>query len=233
MEDKKEIVILPTFNEANNIAKIIKSLHILDIDILVVDDNSPDNTATIVKKLMLSNKRIDILQRPKKLGLGSAYRDGFKYSIKKGYKNIIQMDADFSHRIEDLKAMLNSINDYEVIIGSRYVNGGDSIGWSSSRKLLSKFANIFARKVTGCKINDMTSGFRVYSSNALKTIQYNATKSNGYGFQIEMSVKAYNKKLSIVEIPIIFNERREGESKMNFKIIIEALFIVLKLRFIK
>lgn len=233
MEDKKEIVILPTFNEANNIAKIIKSLHILDIDILVVDDNSPDNTATIVKKLMLSNKRIDILQRPKKLGLGSAYRDGFKYSIKKGYKDIIQMDADFSHRIEDLKAMLNSINDYEVIIGSRYVNGGDSIGWSSSRKLLSKFANIFARKVTGCKINDMTSGFRVYSSNALKTIQYNATKSNGYGFQIEMSVKAYNKKLSIVEIPIIFNERREGESKMNFKIIIEALFIVLKLRFIK
>ena len=233
MEDKKEIVILPTFNEANNIAKIIKSLHILDIDILVVDDDSPDNTATIVKKLMLSNKRIDILQRPKKLGLGSAYRDGFKYSIKKGYKNIIQMDADFSHRIEDLKAMLNSINDYEVIIGSRYVNGGDSIGWSSSRKLLSKFANIFARKVTGCKINDMTSGFRVYSSNALKTIQYNATKSNGYGFQIEMSVKAYNKKLSIVEIPIIFNERREGESKMNFKIIIEALFIVLKLRFIK
>jgi dolichol-phosphate mannosyltransferase len=233
VEDKKEIVILPTFNEANNIAKIIKRLHILDIDILVVDDNSPDNTATIVKKLMLSNKRIDILQRPKKLGLGSAYRDGFKYSIKKGYKNIIQMDADFSHRIEDLKAMLNSINDYEVIIGSRYVNGGDSIGWSSSRKLLSKFANIFARKVTGCKINDMTSGFRVYSSNALKTIQYNATKSNGYGFQIEMSVKAYNKKLSIVEIPIIFNERREGESKMNFKIIIEALFIVLKLRFIK
>ena len=233
MEDKKEIVILPTFNEANNIAKIIKSLHILDIDILVVDDNSPDNTATIVKKLMLSNKRIDILQRPKKLGLGSAYRDGFKYSIKKGYINIIQMDADFSHRIEDLKAMLNSTNDYEVIIGSRYVNGGDSIGWSSSRKLLSKFANIFARKVTGCKINDMTSGFRVYSSNALKTIQYNATKSNGYGFQIEMSVKAYNKKLSIVEIPIIFNERREGESKMNFKIIIEALFIVLKLRFIK
>ena len=233
MEDKKEIVILPTFNEANNIAKIIKSLHILDIDILVVDDNSPDNTATIVKKLMLSNKRIDILQRPKKLGLGSAYRDGFKYSIKKGYKNIIQMDADFSHRIEDLKAMLNSINDYEVIIGSRYVNGGDSIGWSSSRKLLSKFANKFARKVTGCKINDMTSGFRVYSSNALKTIQSNATKSNGYGFQIEMSVKAYNKKLSIVEIPIIFNERREGESKMNFKIIIEALFIVLKLRFIK
>lgn len=233
MEDKKEIVILPTFNEANNIAKIIKSLHILDIDILVVDDNSPDNTATIVKKLMLSNKRIDILQRPKKLGLGSAYRDGFKYSIKKGYKDIIQMDADFSHRIEDLKAMLNSTNDYEVIIGSRYVNGGDSIGWSSSRKLLSKFANIFARKVTGCKINDMTSGFRVYSSNALKTIQYNATKSNGYGFQIEMSVKAYNKKLSIVEIPIIFNERREGESKMNFKIIIEALFIVLKLRFIK
>jgi dolichol-phosphate mannosyltransferase len=233
VEDKKKIVILPTFNEANNIAKIIKSLHILDIDILVVDDNSPDNTATIVKKLMLSNKRIDILQRPKKLGLGSAYRDGFKYSIKKGYKNIIQMDADFSHRIEDLKAMLNSINDYEVIIGSRYVNGGDSIGWSNYRKLLSKFANIFARKITGCKINDMTSGFRVYSSNALKTIQYNATKSNGYGFQIEMSVKAYNKKLSIVEIPIIFNERREGESKMNFKIIIEALFIVLKLRFIK
>jgi len=233
VEAKKNIVILPTFNEAGNIEKIIKSLYTFNVDILVVDDNSPDNTASIVKKMMLSNKRIDILQRPEKLGLGSAYRDGFKYSIEKGYKNLIQMDADFSHRIKDLKVMLNSINDYEVIIGSRYINGGDSIGWSKSRKLLSKFANIYARKVTGCKINDMTSGFRIYSSNALNTMQYNVTKSNGYGFQIEMSSKAYYKKLSIIEVPIIFNERREGESKMNFRIIIEALLIVLKLRFFR
>jgi len=195
VEAKKNIVILPTFNEAGNIEKIIKSLYTFNVDILVVDDNSPDNTASIVKKMMLSNKRIDILQRPEKLGLGSAYRDGFKYSIEKGYKNLIQMDADFSHRIKDLKVMLNSINDYEVIIGSRYINGGDSIGWSKSRKLLSK--------------------------------------SNGYGFQIEMSSKAYYKKLSIIEVPIIFNERREGESKMNFRIIIEALLIVLKLRFFR
>tara|TARA_B100001029_G_scaffold179812_1_gene191266 strand:+ start:10700 stop:11401 length:702 start_codon:yes stop_codon:yes gene_type:complete len=230
---KKNIVIIPTYNESDNIAKIIEKIGFFDVDILVVDDNSPDNTSSIVKKLMSSNQRIDILERPKKLGLGSAYRDGFKYSIDKGYNILIQMDADFSHRIDDLKNMINFIDDFEVIIGSRYISGGGSMGWSSLRKNLSKFANIYARIITGTKVHDMTSGFRIYSSDALEKIDYSKTTSDGYGFQIEMSARAYNQQLKIKEVPIIFHERREGESKMNYKIILEALFIVFKLRFIR
>tara|TARA_Y100001970_G_C14045110_1_gene755893 strand:- start:118 stop:819 length:702 start_codon:yes stop_codon:yes gene_type:complete len=230
---KKNIVIIPTYNESDNIAKIIEKIGFFDVDILVVDDNSPDNTSSIVKKLMSSNQRIDILERPKKLGLGSAYRDGFKYSIDKGYNILIQMDADFSHRIDDLKNMINFIDDFEVIIGSRYISGGGSMGWSSLRKNLSKFANIYARIITGTKVHDMTSGFRIYSSDALEKIDYSKTTSDGYGFQIEMSARAYNQQLTIKEVPIIFHERREGESKMNYKIILEALFIVFKLRFIR
>jgi len=143
------------------------------------------------------------------------------------------MDADFSHRIDDLKNMINFIDDFEVIIGSRYISGGGSMGWSSLRKNLSKFANIYARIITGTKVHDMTSGFRIYSSDALEKIDYSKTTSDGYGFQIEMSARAYNQQLTIKEVPIIFHERREGESKMNYKIILEALFIVFKLRFIR
>lgn len=233
MSAKKNIVIIPTFNESENIAKIINGILFFGFDVLVVDDSSPDHTSSIVKKLMNSNKKIHILERPKKLGLGSAYRDGFKYCIEKGYKNLIQMDADFSHRIEDLNTMLTFIDDYEVIIGSRYISGGGSMGWNSLRKNLSKFANIYARIITGTKVHDMTSGFRIYSSDALEKIQYKKTVSDGYGFQIEMSARAYNQQLTIKEVPITFHERREGESKMNYKIILEAVFIVYKLRFIR
>ncbi len=230
MKTKKNIVIIPTFNESENITNIINELKIFDLDILIVDDNSPDKTSEIVKKLMIKNKKIKILERPRKLGLGSAYRDGFRYCIENDYENLIQMDADFSHRIEDLKNMLTFINSYEVIIGSRYVDGGGSIGWSRIRKILSKVANIYAKIITKSNIYDMTSGFRIYSRNALEKIEYDKTKSDGYSFQIEMSVRANNQKLKIKEVPIVFNERREGESKMNLKIIIEALFIVFKLR---
>jgi len=230
VKTKKNIVIIPTFNESENITNIINELKIFDLDILIVDDNSPDKTSQIVKKLMIKNKKIKILERPRKLGLGSAYRDGFRYCIENDYENLIQMDADFSHRIEDLKNMLTFINSYEVIIGSRYVDGGGSIGWSRIRKILSKVANIYAKIITKSNIYDMTSGFRIYSRNALEKIEYDKTKSDGYSFQIEMSVRANNQKLKIKEVPIVFNERREGESKMNLKIIIEALFIVFKLR---
>jgi len=230
VKTKKNIVIIPTFNESENITNIINELKIFDLDILIVDDNSPDKTSQIVKKLMIKNKKIKILERPRKLGLGSAYRDGFRYCIENNYENLIQMDADFSHRIEDLKNMLTFINSYEVIIGSRYIDGGGSIGWSRIRKILSKVANIYAKIITKSNIYDMTSGFRIYSRNALEKIEYDKTKSDGYSFQIEMSVRANNQKLKIKEVPIVFNERREGESKMNLKIIIEALFIVFKLR---
>ena len=227
----KTIVVIPTYNEAENITKIIEEIKIFSLDILIVDDNSPDKTSEIVKNLMDSKKGLFIIERPKKLGLGSAYRDGFKYSIERGYKKLIQMDADFSHRTEDLSTMLDFTDNYEVIIGSRYVPGGSSLGWNIFRKNLSKYANIYAKKITRSKVQDMTSGFRIYSSNALQSIEFENTTSDGYGFQIEMSARANKKKLKIKEVPIIFNERREGQSKMNYKIIFEALVIVLKLRF--
>jgi len=231
MSSYKSIVIIPTYNEAENIYKIITALQELDLNILIVDDNSPDGTSNIVREMMNSNDKIEIINRKNKLGLGSAYREGFKYSINNGYKYLIQMDADFSHRIEDLEKLLDLQSEYDVLIGSRYIPDGSSKGWSNSRKILSKFANTYAKVITGTKINDMTSGFRIYSDNALNKIEYSKTKSDGYSFQIEMSSKAYKRNLKIKEVPIVFHERREGESKMNYKIILEALFIVFKLRF--
>lgn len=231
----KTIVIIPTYNEAENIAKLILEILKIDfkLDILVIDDNSQDQTSKIVKDLSKSYKCINILERPKKLGLGSAYRDGFKYCIQNEYDKFIQIDADFSHRIIDLKKMLTFIEKFDVIIGSRYISGGRTLGWNKIRKYISKFANIFSKFVTNSEIHDMTSGFRIYSLNALNKIKYYQTKSNGYGFQIEMSARACLNNLRIIEVPIIFHERRQGKSKMNYKIILEAFLVVLKLRFNK
>lgn len=231
----KILVIIPTFNESENIADLIHELKKLDVelDILVVDDNSLDKTSKIVKDLSRLYKGIYILERPEKLGLGSAYRDGFKFGIDNSYDNYIQIDADFSHRIVDLKKMLVYINEFEVIIGSRYIYGGGTLGWNKFRKYLSKFANIFSRAITGCDITDMTSGFRIYTLNALNKINYHQTKSNGYAFQIEMSSRANFNNLNIKEVPIIFHERRKGKSKMNYRIIMEAFFVILKIRFTK
>tara|TARA_S200000501_G_scaffold326956_1_gene325887 strand:- start:2409 stop:3119 length:711 start_codon:yes stop_codon:yes gene_type:complete len=230
MGSTEKVVIIPTFNESENISKIVENLSVLEMDILIVDDNSPDKTFEIVENLKLKNNRISLIKRSKKLGLGSAYRDGFKHCLEMNYTHFIQMDADFSHRIEDLNKMLVFSNNYDLVIGSRYIEGGSSEGWSKRRKSLSRFANKYAKFITGCKIEDMTSGFRIYSKKALQKMKFEETTSDGYGFQIEMSARAYKKKLNFIEVPIIFNERREGESKMDLKIIIEALFIVFRLR---
>ncbi len=230
MNSSDTIVIIPTYNEAENIAEIIKEIRNLGLHILVVDDNSPDSTSSIVKNIMETNKNVNLLERSSKKGLGSAYRDGFQYCIEKDYKYLVQMDADFSHRLEDLSKMKKEQAKRDLIIGSRYIEGGSSVGWNNLRKNLSKFANIYAKTITRSKINDMTSGFRIYSAKALEKIDYQDTKSDGYGFQIEMTVRALRKNLEIKEVPIIFNERREGQSKMTLKIIIEAIFLVLRLR---
>ena len=220
------LVIIPTYNEKENIYNFINEICKYDVSVLIVDDNSPDGTGEIVKKLSFVSDQVNLLSRNSKQGLGSAYRDGFKWGIEKCYKYFIEMDADYSHRFEDLDQLLAESHFQDVVIGSRYINGGGSEGWDMKRKLLSSAANKISRIVLKSNINDMTSGFRCYSLHALSLINFQNTNSDGYSFQIEMTLRSIEKKLSIKEVPIIFNERRLGKSKMSKRIVLEALLFL-------
>ncbi len=219
---------IPTYNEIDNIEAFLNEISKLNVSVLVVDDNSPDKTGDLVSNLSNTSNKINLLRRSEKLGLGSAYRDGFKWGIENNFLHIIEMDADFSHRFEDLESMLSVSTDNDVVIGSRYILGGGSLGWDRKRKILSKSANFISRLILKTKTKDMTSGFRCYSTSSLRKIKYQNTKSDGYSFQIEMTMRSEVLKLKIREVPIIFNERRLGKSKMSKKIIYEALFFLLK-----
>ena len=220
------LVITPTFNEIENIESFIDKISELNLDLLIVDDNSPDGTGEFVNEKIKQYENLYLLSRESKQGLGSAYRMGFDWALDKAYKYVIQMDADFSHRINDLVKLIENIDDLDILIGSRYVSGGNTTGWSLRRKLLSSFANKLSRLLIGGKIRDMTSGFRIYSEKSLNLIPYNNITSDGYSFQIEMTLRCVEKNLSIKEVPIIFNERRVGKSKMSKKIIVEALIFL-------
>ena len=222
------LVVIPTYNEIENIEKFLLEISKLDVSVLVVDDNSPDGTGVLVANLSKNSNKINLLQRSEKLGLGSAYKDGFKWGIEKNFLYFVEMDADFSHRFEDLESMLTVSTDNDVVIGSRYISGGGSLGWDTKRKVLSKLANLTSKILLKSKTNDMTSGFRCYSSTSLKKIKYYNTQSDGYSFQIEMTMRCEVLKLKISEIPIIFTERRLGKSKMSKKIVYEALFFLVK-----
>ena len=222
------MLVIPTYNEIENIEIFLNETSKLNISVLVVDDNSPDGTGNLVENLSKNSNKINLLQRGEKLGLGSAYRDGFKWGIENNFLYFIEMDADFSHRFEDLESILNVSTDNDVVIGSRYISGGGSLGWDTKRKILSKSANLISRILLKSKIHDMTSGFRCYSSASLKKIKYYNTQSDGYSFQIEMTMRSEVLKLKIREIPIIFSERRLGNSKMSKKIVYEALFFLVK-----
>lgn len=222
------LVVIPTYNEIENIETFLNETSKLNISVLVVDDNSPDGTGNLVKNLSRNSNKINLLQRSEKLGLGSAYRDGFKWGIENNFLYLVEMDADFSHRFEDLQSILNVSTDNDVVIGSRYISGGGSLGWDTKRKILSKSANLISKIFLKSKTYDMTSGFRCYSSTSLKKIKYYNTQSDGYSFQIEMTMRCEVLKLKISEIPIIFTERRLGKSKMSKKIVYEALFFLVK-----
>ncbi len=230
----KTLIIIPTYNEKENIKNVIeatlkqdKSLHIL-----IVDDNSPDGTADIVKKMMKKDKRIDIIERAKKMGLGTAYVKGFKYALEHDFDFIFEMDADFSHDPSNIPRFLDKIKEgYDIVIGSRYIEGVSVINWPMSRLLLSYFANIYARVVTGVPVNDLTGGFKCYRASKLKELDLNSIKSDGYSFQIEITSKLYYRKAKIIEIPIIFTDRVKGKSKMNRGIVWEAFWSVWILRF--
>ena len=224
---KSHLVIIPTYNEIYNIKDFVNQIIKINVDILIVDDNSPDGTGDLVQKLSENLSQVNLLKRSGKLGLGSAYRDGFQWGLNEGYKYLIEMDADFSHSFSDLKNILQNSKNFDVVIGSRYIPGVGSNGWDFKRKLLSSYANKLSKVLLRSKINDMTSGFRSYSSEALNEINYFSTKSDGYSFQIEMTIRSIEKKLSIKEVPIIFTERSLGNSKMSKKIVYEAFLFLL------
>lgn len=227
------LVIIPTYNEKDNIEKIINAIFdsVDELHILVVDDNSPDGTASIVKSLRDFNSKVFIIEREGKLGLGTAYCEGFKYAIDKGYEFVFEMDADFSHDPKEIPNFLKEIESNDLVLGSRYIKGVNVVNWPLSRLLLSYFANVYTRFVTGLPVNDATGGFKCFRVSKLKEIDLNKIKSNGYGFQIEMTYRLWKKGARIKEIPIIFIDRMEGESKMNKKIVYEAIFLVWKLKF--
>lgn len=231
---EKGLVIIPTYNEAVNIERITGRILAISpqLETLVIDDNSPDGTGDIVETLSRDNKRIHFIRRDKKLGLGTAYVIGFDYALRNGYSFVFEMDADFSHNPEDLPRFIELLDRYDLIIGSRYIDGVSVVNWPMKRLLLSYLACIFARVVTGIPVRDLTSGFKCYSSKALKSVDWKTFEVDGYGFQIQSVFCVYKTGLRIKEIPIIFVERRAGESKMSRRIIWEAFWLVWKLRFI-
>ena len=236
MEDRK-IVIIPTYNERENIENIIRKVFSLEggYDILIIDDGSPDGTAAIVKRLQQEfPERLHMIERPGKLGLGTAYITGFKWSIDKGYDYTFEMDADFSHNPEDLPRLYQACKDgADLAIGSRYCDGISVINWPIGRIIMSYYASVYVRTIIGMKVYDCTAGFKCYSNKVLRTIDLDKVEMKGYGFQIEMKYTTYKLGFKITEVPIIFVNRKAGTSKMSGGIFGEAFWGVIKLRFRK
>lgn len=231
----KILIIIPTYNEKDNIDKIINEIFLQSIDnleILIVDDNSIDGTKEILDKLKSQNK-INLIERSSKQGLASAYIEGFKYAIEHNFDFIIQMDADFSHNPKYLNEIISNLKTNDAVIASRNIKGGNTKGWSLFRNLISKCGSNYARLILNCPINDLTGGFNGWKRETLKKINLDKIISKGYLFQVEMKYKAYKAKAKIIEIPIIFEQRKHGKSKMSLSIFFEAFFNVIKIRFDK
>ena len=231
----KSIIIIPTYNESENIELIINKIISNDDsnDVLVVDDNSPDGTSKLVENQKnIYNNRVFLIKRNKKSGLGSAYKAGFKWALENNYSYIFEMDADMSHDPDEIKNLKFQLiqNKYDVVVGSRYIEGVSVVNWPLSRIFLSYFANLYVRVITSMPIKDATSGFVGYTKNALSSIELSEIKFNGYAFQIEMKFKLWKKNFKLKEHQIIFVNRKLGKSKMNQSIILEAIFGVIKLK---
>ena len=228
----KALIVIPTYNEIENIERIIKAIFSYqpDINILVVDDNSPDGTGDLVKKIQKDQKTIHLLERPGKQGLGAAYMAGFKFALQNGYEYIFEMDADFSHDPKEIPQFLKAIDTSDLVLGSRYIRGVNVVNWPLKRLLLSYYANVYTRLVTGMPICDATGGYKCFRRKVLEQIDFDKIHSTGYAFQIELTFKAWRKGFTVSEIPIIFIDRVFGESKLSKKIMYEAMFLVWKLR---
>ncbi|MFP4164940.1 MAG: polyprenol monophosphomannose synthase [Chitinispirillaceae bacterium] len=232
MKSSEVLIIVPTFNERENILLLIPEIRdvLPDATILVVDDSSPDGTSQAVKKLAKSTPNLFVLDRAAKEGLGKAYISGFKWALERDYEYVFEMDADFSHNPKYLPLFLEKAQENDLVIGSRYIDGVNVVNWPMSRLLLSYFANRFARIVTGLPITDCTGGYKCFRRKLLETIDLDNIASSGYSFQIELNYFAWKKGFALKEIPIVFTDRKRGESKMSTRIIREALFLIWKLR---
>jgi dolichol-phosphate mannosyltransferase len=226
------LVIFPTYNEAENVERILPEVlsKSPELEVLVIDDNSPDKTGDMVERMSQANPKIHLVRRPGKMGLGTAYVLGFKYALDHGYDYCFEMDADFSHPPDKVPEMIELLKDYDLVIGSRYSEGVSVVNWPMKRLLLSYFACMYARVVTGCPVRDLTAGFKAYRRETLAGIDLDKLKEDGYGFQIEIDFLIWRKGFRIKETPIVFTERRAGTSKMNKRIVRRAFFLVLRLR---
>jgi dolichol-phosphate mannosyltransferase len=228
----KTLVIIPTYNESENIGRIVPLVLEKDpsIHVLIVDDNSPDGTGRIADEMASQDDRISVIHRQSKSGLGTAYITGFKFALENGYDLVFEMDCDFSHDPKYIVEFLEAVKDADLVLGSRYISGVNVINWPMSRLLLSYYANVYSRLVTGLPVKDATSGFKCFRREVLEAIDLDRVKSNGYSFQIEMSFRAWKKGFKIKEIPIVFEDRKVGQSKMSKKIVREAVWMVWRLR---
>ena len=231
----KTLLIIPTYNECENIQELLEIVlaKSANLEVLIVDDNSPDGTAQIVKDMMPSESRIHLLQRAGKMGLGSAYVTGFKYALERGFDFIMEMDADFSHNPDDVPRLIAAAQNKDLVIGSRYSNGVNIINWPFRRLLISYFASKYVRMITGMPIKDPTGGYKCFHRRVLESINLDKILSDGYAFQIEMNFRTWVKGFRIQEIPIVFTERLNGVSKMSRHIVWEAAWMVWHLQILK
>jgi dolichol-phosphate mannosyltransferase len=229
---ERALVIVPTYNESRNLPRIVPEILVQDprLEVLVVDDNSPDGTGGLAQDMAARNPRIHVLHRAAKEGLGRAYLAGFRWALERPFDYVFEMDADFSHDPKFLPKFLDAIEHADLVIGSRYKTGVNVINWPMSRLLLSYFANVYARIVTGMPLSDATGGFKCFRRRVLEAVDLDRVRSNGYAFQIEMSFRAWKKGMRLAEIPIVFVDRVEGHSKMNKRIVREAVWMVWWLR---
>jgi dolichol-phosphate mannosyltransferase len=231
---RRALVIIPTYNEKDNVAPITEAALVAEprVDLLVVDDNSPDGTGQLADGLAQKEPRIHVLHRQKKEGLGRAYLHAFEWALKEGYDYIIEMDADFSHDPRYLPKLLDTaMSGADLVLGSRYVTGGGTVNWGVGRQLISKGGSLYARSILGVDVMDLTGGFKCFSRKALTSIDFKEVQSTGYAFQIELTYRTLKNGLTVKEIPIVFEDRRVGQSKMSRKIFLEAMTMVWKLRF--
>jgi dolichol-phosphate mannosyltransferase len=230
---KNLIIIIPTYNEATNIEDLIHKIYTLPFEpsVLIIDDHSPDGTAGIVEKLKPRYPKLNLINRQGKLGLASAYKEGFRYALEKGYDLIVQMDGDWSHSPDSIAEMAEWIGPYDLVVGSRYVEFGGTLSWGLGRILMSRLGNIYAKLLLWIPVNDLTSGFKMIKRNVLESLDFNWISSRGYSFQIEVTFFSFLKGFKIKECPIIFKGRRNEKSKMSSAIAFEAFFKVIGLSF--
>ena len=232
--ERRSLIVIPTYNEIDNIEPLLTAVMQItppSTEVLVVDDGSPDGTGQLVDSLALSQPRIHCLHRAKKMGLGTAYVAGFRWGLEQGFDALIEMDADFSHDPKYLPTMLQLLESHEFVIGSRYVPGGGTVNWGLGRKILSRGGSLYSRLILGANIRDFTGGFNGWRRKVLESVDLGSLRSDGYSFQIELKYRAFRRGFRFVEFPIIFEDRKVGKSKMNRRIVIEALGRVWSFRF--